>query len=164
MHDVHRAHEERVRGADRVAEAREGDAPVALALEEAEEDVVGALGDGEHVAQEVGVAPVRDVARVRVVRCVPGVVAGDHGEEDHAQRPDVVRARVVCWTLDVVFANAFCGDTESVMSGRDLREGGVRTYLDSCTGSYQRRTLLTGGFWSRDRSRSGGALYPPPSR
>ena len=88
------------------AEEFEGDALMS-GEEYALENIVRLVRDGQAVAQEHRILFIGVVTLVNLHSLVPRIVTSDHGGEDDAQCPHIIRSRGVC-RVDSDRAEAFC--------------------------------------------------------
>lgn len=84
------AHDEGLDAEDLATEFLERDAHGRVESEDALEDAVGVVGDGEDRAKEVGVAEVGAEGLVGGAGLLPRVATAGEVDEDDAERPDVV--------------------------------------------------------------------------
>ena len=99
--------EERIDLEDGAAESGERHAPEGVQDEDALEDRVRGVRHREHFLERVGIGEEAGEALVLGICQIPGVVAGDHVDEDDAQRPDVAEAGTVGSTV-AQRAQTFC--------------------------------------------------------
>jgi hypothetical protein len=145
-------HNEGLDGENLAAEVGKGNASEGVESEDALEDAVGVVGDGEDGTEEVGVAEVGAESLVGGAGLLPGVAAASEVDEDDAERPDiVVRGGVGVEALEET-ALTLCGK-KKVRKGRRKKDEKTTTNRDSCRKCYRIQSRSSYARPSQDRSR-----------